>query len=48
MAPKIGAACDFIRAGGRIAGIGRLQDARAIVEGQAGTQVRADQLGLPA
>ncbi|MCC1482701.1 carbamate kinase [Roseibaca sp. Y0-43] len=47
MAPKIGAACDFIRAGGRIAGIGRLQDARAIVEGQAGTQVRADPLGLP-
>jgi carbamate kinase len=48
MAPKIGAACDFIRAGGRIAGIGRLQDARAIVEGQAGTRVRADPLGLPA
>jgi carbamate kinase len=40
MGPKIAAACDFVRAGGRMAGIGRLQDARAIVEGQAGTQVR--------
>jgi carbamate kinase len=37
---SIAAACDFVRAGGRMAGIGRLQDARAIVEGQAGTQVR--------
>jgi carbamate kinase len=42
MGPKITAACDFVRAGGTLAGIGRLQDARAIVEGQAGTQVRQD------
>ncbi len=40
MAPKIAAACDFVRAGGALAGIGRLQDARHILEGQAGTQVR--------
>lgn len=40
MAPKIAAACDFVRAGGALAGIGRLQDARRILEGQAGTQVR--------
>ena len=39
MGPKIAAACDFVRAGGTMAGIGRLQDARAIVEGRAGTQV---------
>ena len=39
MGPKISAACDFVRAGGAMAGIGRLQDARAIVERRAGTQV---------
>jgi len=39
MGPKITAACDFVRAGGSLAGIGRLQDARAIVEGRAGTRV---------
>jgi len=44
MGPKISAACDFVRAGGTMAGIGRLQDARAIVEGRAGTQVRMDPL----
>lgn len=41
MGPKITAACDFVRAGGVMAGIGRLQDARAIVERRAGTQVLA-------
>ena len=40
MGPKITAACDFVRAGGTMAGIGRLQDARRIVEEVAGTQVR--------
>lgn len=40
MGPKITAACDFVRAGGAMAGIGRLQDARAIVEGRSGTRVR--------
>ncbi|MBK5926081.1 carbamate kinase, partial [Rhodobaculum claviforme] len=39
MAPKITAACDFVRAGGVMAGIGRLRDARAIVEQRAGTRV---------
>jgi carbamate kinase len=41
MAPKIAAACDFVRAGGQLAGIGRLEDARAIIEGRAGTRIRA-------
>jgi carbamate kinase len=41
MGPKISAASKFVRAGGKMSGIGQLQDARAIVEGQAGTQVRA-------
>jgi carbamate kinase len=41
MGPKIAAACDFVRAGGSLAGIGRLKDARAIIEGQAGTRVRS-------
>ncbi len=44
MGPKITAACDFVRAGGTMAGIGRLQDARRIVEGAAGTQVRMEPL----
>ncbi len=44
MGPKISAACDFVAAGGMMAGIGRLQDARAIVEGRAGTQVRLSQV----
>ncbi len=39
MGPKIAAASSFVRAGGQMAGIGRLQDARAILEGQAGTKV---------
>jgi carbamate kinase len=41
MGPKITAACDFVRAGGTMAGIGRLHDARAILEGRAGTRVRS-------
>ena len=40
MGPKIAAASAFVRAGGQMAGIGTLQDARAILEGRAGTQVR--------
>ena len=43
MGPKITAACDFVRAGGALAGIGQLKDARAIVEGRAGTLVRLSQ-----
>lgn len=46
MGPKITSACDFVRAGGAMAGIGRLQDARKIVEGLAGTQVRMEPLGV--
>ena len=42
MGPKISAACVFVRAGGTLAGIGRLADARGIVEGRAGTRVLAD------
>ncbi len=40
MGPKIASACAFVRQGGAMAGIGRLQDALAIVEGRAGTQLR--------
>lgn len=39
MAPKIAAAIEFVRQTGGIAGIGRLQDAQAIMAGQAGTQI---------
>lgn len=46
MGPKITAACDFVRAGGHMAGIGRLQDARAIVEERAGTRVRLEPAAL--
>ena len=38
MGPKLSAACDFAESGG-ISGIGRLQDATAILEGGAGTRV---------
>jgi carbamate kinase len=40
MGPKVGAACDFVEATGRFAGIGRLADVRAILAGAAGTRVR--------
>ena len=40
MGPKLQAACDFAEAGG-ISGIGRLQDAVAILDGSAGTRVSA-------
>ncbi len=46
MGPKIAAASDFVRAGGTLAGIGRLHDARAILEGRAGTQVRMDSAAI--
>ncbi len=39
MGPKVAAACGFVSQGGRMAGIGLLQEARAIVEGRAGTRV---------
>lgn len=37
MGPKVEAACAFAATEGRVAGIGRLEDARAILEGRAGT-----------
>ncbi len=40
MGPKIAAASAFVRGGGGLAGIGTLQDARAILEGREGTQIR--------
>ncbi|MFC0219330.1 carbamate kinase [Pseudochelatococcus lubricantis] len=40
MGPKVEAACAFAATRGRVAGIGRLEDARAILEGEAGTRVR--------
>lgn len=45
MAPKVASACEFVRAGGALAGVGRLQDARAILEGHAGSRITAQ--GLP-
>jgi carbamate kinase len=42
MGPKVTAACEFVEATGGIAGIGRLQDARDILDGRAGTTVRID------
>ena len=41
MGPKIEAAKAFVRAGGAMAGIGTLADARAILEGRAGTLITA-------
>ena len=41
MGPKIEAAKAFVRAGGGMAGIGTLAEARAILEGRAGTQIMA-------
>ena len=39
MQPKVAAACDFVLSGGKLAGIGRLEDAVAILNGTAGTLV---------
>ena len=39
MGPKVAAASIFVSAGGKLAGIGSLADARAILEGRAGTRV---------
>lgn len=41
MAPKVAAAAEFVRATGRPAGIGRLEEAAAIAAGDCGTQVAA-------
>jgi carbamate kinase len=42
MGPKVGAAIAFVQASGKLAGIGQLTDARAILEGRAGTRVLHD------
>lgn len=42
MGPKVEAACAFVAATGGISGIGRLENARAIIEGKAGTLVTPD------
>lgn len=42
MGPKVGAAIAFVQASGKLAGIGQLTDARAILEGRAGTRVLPD------
>jgi carbamate kinase len=39
MGPKVAAACAFVRSSGKFAGIGQLSDARAILEGHAGTRI---------
>ncbi len=46
MAPKVEAACRFVEAGGGFAGIGRLEDAPAILEGLRGTIVRDNRTSL--
>ncbi|MEW5768886.1 MAG: carbamate kinase [Pseudomonadota bacterium] len=47
MAPKVEAACAFVRGGGRLAGIGRLEDAAAVLAGKAGTRVTGNQQAAP-
>ena len=39
MEPKIKAACEFVEQSGGVVGIGRLQDANAILAGEAGTLI---------
>lgn len=46
MGPKVGAACDFVRATGRRAAIGALSDLEGMAAGEAGTQVTASAEGL--
>jgi carbamate kinase len=42
MGPKVGAAIAFVQASGKLAGIGQLTDARAILDGHAGTRILPD------
>lgn len=39
MGPKIEASCEFIKQGGKVVGIGSLQDGLRILQGQAGTNI---------
>lgn len=45
MGPKVASACSFVRAGGQLAGIGRLGDARAILEGSRGSRIALTSIG---
>lgn len=42
MGPKVTAACEFARGGGKISGIGALNDAHKILQGKAGTIISSD------
>jgi carbamate kinase len=42
MGPKVAAAATFVKASGKLAGIGQLTDARAIIEARAGTRILPD------
>ncbi len=46
MAPKVDAAIEFVEHTGGIAGIGRLQDAQAILSGDAGTVITRDAINI--
>ena len=46
MGPKVSAACQFVRATGKSAAIGRLTDLGAILRGEAGTRVSMDAAGI--
>ena len=46
MGPKVTAACQFVRATGKPAAIGRLTDLGAILRGEAGTRVSMDAAGI--
>ena len=46
MAPKVEAACEFVDQTGAMAAIGRLEDAQAILRGEAGTIIRPDAAGI--
>jgi carbamate kinase len=46
MGPKVEAACDFAEATGKLAGIGSLADAEAILGGDAGTIVSQEFSGI--
>jgi carbamate kinase len=46
MAPKVEAACEFVDQTGAVAAIGRLEDAQAILRGEAGTVITTDAAGI--
>jgi len=46
MGPKVEAACAFVEGGGKLAAIGRLEDAAALAKGASGTVVSAREPGI--